>query len=127
MIKYLTTIEESTWFEGVFAFNYGCLVTNNNDVNTIIMCYHCAYTHMHIQCVSKKKRLHTQKAMAVVTGSHPHAVVLLKGPTLIICAQVDLAGRTQGPRPMSVAMVRKLLPLPGTTYLGTIPSPPQHR
>ena len=47
-------------------------------------------------------------------------VVLLKVPMIIGCTQVDLPGRAQGLRLMSVAMLWKLLPLPGPTHLGTV-------
>ena len=53
--------------------------------------------------------------------------VLLKASVLIICAQMDLAGRAQGPLIMSVVSLWKQLPSPGTTHLGTVLGPPQHR
>ena len=130
--EYLVTITyERTSF--IFTFNHGYLATKHNISNIIIVVHVCAYlTHMDIvqHEVKEKKSLYKKKkkkAMAVVTSSHPHAVVLLKLPTLIVCAQVDMAGRTQGPRLMSVAMVRKLLPFPGGANLGKVLGPPQHQ
>ena len=41
-MKYLATIvyERAPALRITFAFKHGCLATNHNDVNTIIICYH---------------------------------------------------------------------------------------
>ena len=103
MIKSLATIVYERVLEDHFTFNHGCLATNYNDVPIIIM--HChldvcmAQTqHIHMHIIQHEVKAGKDGAEEV-TGSYSH---VLKVPTHIVGAHVDLAGRAQGQRLMSV-------------------------
>ena len=62
----------------------------------------------------------------MVTGSIPHACGTSQRINAHRLCTGSLAGREKGPRLMSVATHRNLLPPHGPTHHGTVLGPPQH-
>ena len=75
----------------------------------------------------KRKKCPYKKAVPeVVTGSNPHACGTSQSIYGYFCAQVNLVGRAQDLRFVSVATFWKLLPSPYTNHLGIVLGPPLH-
>ena len=77
--------------------------------NVLLLCMPSTlHTHAHSTTPSKRKKefIYTKKRQVeVVTGRNPHACGTSQSPYSHGLAQVDLAGKSQGPRLMYVAML----------------------